>query len=165
MELENKLIFMRNSKDVKLPCKDDENAGYDIYAFFEEEEFVILPHTTAMIPTGLRSAISEDYFIRLAERGSTGVRGIAQRAGIIDSGFRGEWFVPVTNTNDKKIIISKKYDKVFENDEAIYYTYSKAICQALVLPVPKMEVIELSKDEYEKLESKRGAGALGSSGK
>lgn len=169
--MKNELFFARKNETVILPTKNDENAGYDIYANFEEDYMVIPPHTTKMIPTGLYSACSKDYYIQLLERGSTGTKGIAQRCGVIDSGYRGEWFVPLTNTTSNLIVISKvDVDEIVENlcaarNSVIIYPYSKAICQAAILPVPKMEVKEISVDEIMNIKSERGTGSLGSSGK
>lgn len=169
--MKNELFFARKNETVILPTKNDENAGYDIYANFEEDYMVIPPHTTKMIPTGLYSACSKDYYIQLLERGSTGTKGIAQRCGVIDSGYRGEWFVPLTNTTSNLIVISKvDVDEIVENlcaarNSVTIYPYSKAICQAAILPVPKMEVKEISVDEIMNIKSERGTGSLGSSGK
>ena len=45
------------------------------------------------------------------------------------------------------------------------YPYSKAIAQALVVPVPKVDVEEISYEDLKLIESERGMGALGSSNK
>ena len=45
------------------------------------------------------------------------------------------------------------------------YPYEKAICQALVIPVPEVTVEEITYDELKGIASERGTGALGSSGK
>ena len=45
------------------------------------------------------------------------------------------------------------------------YPYSKAIAQALVIPVPDVEVKEVSYEELQQIQSERGLGALGSSNK
>lgn len=161
----DKLIFARKNNEVKIPSKKSHNAGYDIYAFFEDEELLINPHETKMIPTGLYSAFGEEYYIQLVERGSTGSKGIAQRCGVIDSSYRGEWFVPITNTTNKELVISKKVKETTVTKDYIAYPYNKAICQAVLLPVPKVEIKEISIDEFLKLESDRGTGCLGSSGK
>jgi dUTP pyrophosphatase len=162
------LFFAKVRPTAKIPTKDDENMGYDIYADFEEDYTVIQPHETKMIPTGICSACSEDYAIVLKERGSTGTKGIAQRCGVIDSGYRGEWFVPITNTTNNPIAIIKKENEDLIDDlslDHIIYPYEKAICQAVVLPVPKMNVKEISLEELKSIPSKRGEGSRGSSGK
>ena len=166
-EINNDTIyFAKEYDDVKIPTKKVEDAGYDIYAYFEEDYMIIEPHTTKLIPTGLHSAFTDDYVFVLKERGSNGVKGIAQRSGIIDSGFRGEIKVPLTNTNDKPIVISKgtiPYELL--DQEHMLYPYIKAICQGLLLPVPKMKVEEISLEELQSIPSERGNGMLGSSGK
>ena len=161
----NELYFAKLREDVKIPTKEVENGGYDIYANFEEDYMVIPPHTTKMIPTGLCSACSSDYVIILKERGSTGTKGIAQRCGVIDSGYRGEWFVPLTNTTSSSIIIAKSNMELSDGlaEENIIYPYEKAICQAMILPVPTMDVKVIDAEELQAIPSKRGQGKLGSS--
>ena len=155
----------------KIPTKRVEDAGYDIYANFEEPFILINPHETKMIPTGIASACDTDYCFVLKERGSTGTKGMAQRCGIIDSGYRSEWFVPITNTTDDYIIIAKSDDTstdVFGSipmKKIIRYPYEKAICQALLIPVPTVDVEEYTYEELMAIPSSRGTGALGSSGK
>ena len=94
--------FARVRPTAIIPTKRDEDAGFDIYADFEDDFIIIDPHTTTLIPTGIASACDADYCFILKERGSTGSKGIAQRCGVIDSGYRNEWFVPITNTTNKR---------------------------------------------------------------
>ena len=156
--------FARTKPDAIIPTKRIEDAGYDIYACFEEDYMIIPPHTTTMIPTGIASACDTDYCFVLKERGSTGTKGMAQRCGIIDSGYRNEWFVPITNTNNKPILIYKNEDVKTDGDY-ILYPYTKAICQVLIIPVPEVDVEEYTYEELKAVPSKRGVGCLGSSGK
>ena len=154
--------FCKVNKLAKIPTKRKEDAGFDIYAVVPEGSSIIInPHETKMIPTGLKSTFDYNLVIVLKERGSTGTKGMGQRAGIIDSGYRGEWFVPITNHNDKPLII---FNDVVEVDcyDAILYPSSKAICQALVLELPWVEIEEV--DDIDN-DSERGIGALGSSNK
>ena len=161
-----KLYFAKLREGAVIPSKRVEDAGYDIYACFDEDYIVIEPLHTVRVATGLVSAFSPDYYLQLQERGSTGTKGIAQRCGVIDSGFRNEWFIPMTNVNDKPVVIVKKHVSAqFEGQDVILYPYEKAICQAVLLPVPKTEVVELTAEEVQAMESLRGMGELGSSGK
>ena len=163
--------FAKVRPTAKIPTKRVEDAGYDIYADFEEPFILINPHETVMIPTGIASACDTDYCFVLKERGSTGTKGMAQRCGIIDSGYRSEWFVPITNTTDDYIMIAKSDDvntDVFGSipmKKIIRYPYEKVICQALVVPVPTVDVEEYTYEELLAIPSSRGTGALGSSGK
>ena len=97
---DDKVFWARDNETVKIPTKREEDAGWDVYANFEEDMWVIQPHTTVMIPTNLRSAFSPKWVAILKERGSTGTKGIAQRCGVIDSGFRNAWMIPITNTTN-----------------------------------------------------------------
>lgn len=153
-----------------IPTKRDEDAGYDIYANFDKDYMVILSHETAMIPTGIACACDIDYCFIIKERGSTGTKGMAQRCGVIDSGYRDEIFVPITNTTDKDIYITKKDVRLpMPSDEWIEkpttYPYEKAIAQLLLIPVPTVDVEEYTYEELKAIPSQRGCGALGSSNK
>ena len=169
--------FAKTKPNAIIPTKRLEDAGYDVYPCFDEDYIIIKPHTTVIIPTGIASACDTDYCFVLHERSSTGTKGMAQRCGIIDSGYRGEWGVPITNTNDVPIVICKKESITDFNDFAsillfsygeanyILYPYEKAICQALVLPVPEVEIEEYTYEEIKAIPSERVTGRLGSSGK
>ena len=166
----NEILWAKVKEGAKIPTKRVEDAGYDIYACFDEDYIEIKPHETKMIPTGLASACSDDYVFVLRERGSNGSKGVAQRCGVIDSGYRNEWFVPLTNTNDYSVFITKDDSKTPVRDylngtTSINYPYTKGIAQALLLPVPKVESKEVSYEELKEFTSERGMGALGSSGK
>ena len=58
---ENEILWAKVKENAISPTKIDENAGYDIYACFEDDYRVIPPHTTVMIPTGIASAFDSDY--------------------------------------------------------------------------------------------------------
>ena len=164
--------FARLHPEAMIPSKRDEDMGFDIYACFDEDYIVINPHETKLIPTGIASACDSDYGFLIFERGSTGSKGIARRCGVIDSGYRNEWFIGLTNTTDKVMFISKlpedeTYSRYYGEvmPESFVYPYTKAIAQALIIPVPKTKVKEVSYDELKEIKSERGMGMLGSSNK
>lgn len=189
--------FAKVHPNAIIPSKRDEDMGFDIYACFDDDYIVINPHETKLIPTGIASACNPKYGFLVFERGSTGSKGIARRCGVIDSGYRNEWFIGLTNTTDRMLFVTKlseeeskknfvenfveKYmTKVVEHrlpesnvreyaESQVYgciaYPYTKAIAQALVVPVPKVIVDEISYDELKEIKSERGMGALGSSNK
>lgn len=66
--------------------------------------------------------------------------------------------VIVKSTNKREI------DRLEENNY-IVYLYEKAICQALVVEVPQMQISEVSVEEIKGIKSERGDGMLVSSGK
>ena len=164
-----KLYWAKVKENAIIPTKREEDAGYDLYPCFEEEYLEILPLHTKLVPLGVASAFDSDYVMLLKERGSTGTKGMAQRAGVIDSGYRGEYMAPVTNVNDKPLFIVKK--EVLETwnedqkEKYILYPYEKAVCQGVLLKMPQLESETLSYDELKKIASLRNDGRLGSSGK
>ena len=167
------LFFTKLRPTATIPQKRLEDVGYDVYADFEEDFIVIYPHKIAKIPTGIASAFHHSKGIILKERGSTGTINMTQKSGVIDSGYRGEWFIPIANDNDTTLIISKlgeqetlqrAFGEIAPSD-IIFYPYHKAIAQAVVIDVPVMNVAEVSKETLELFGSERGSGALGSSGK
>ena len=101
------------------------------------------------------------------ERGSSGSKGMSIRMGIVDSGYRNEIFIGINNTSDRDILIRKETDdnRGKKKFKTTVYPYSKAIAQVLILPVPKMNVKEISYNKLLKIESNRGTGKLGSTGK
>ena len=160
--------FAKINQNAIIPSKIEENAGMDVYCCFDENYIVIQPHETKMIPTGIASVCSNDYYFQLFERGSTGTKGMGQRCGVIDSGYRGMWHVPITNHNNKPIIIIKeKNESILNilNDLAIVYPYEKAICQVVLLPIPKINIEEIDYEKLKTFKSERGTGLLGSTNK
>lgn len=179
-----KLFWAKAHKDTIIPTKRDEDAGYDIYTRFDEDYILIKPHETKMIPTDLHCAFPSGYAMILKERGSTGTKGIGGRCGVIEGSFRGSIFVPITNHNGYAIAIIKSefadnnhitVGKLNEHlcmncDETIYspvyaYPYEKAICQAIMIDLAKLKPQEIPLDELLAIDSERGQGMLGSSGK
>lgn len=153
-----------------IPNKLPENAGYDLYACPRTDDerdygFYLYPFTTTMIPTGLIYACEKNWFLSLRERGSTGIVSAKIGAGVGDSGFRNELMVFLYNGNAKPIIITSTHEKVEEKDNAIFYPMSKGIAQFTVEYVPPSVIQEVSVEEVMAVDSVRGLGMLGSSGK
>lgn len=157
--------FARLRDGAVIPTKRDEDSDYDLYACFDEEEFVIPAFSTRLVPTGLISAFDESLGVKFEERGSnTKWCGIVQ-AGVIDSGYRGEWLCAVYNGNPVPVHITKRVDEVTRESDRVLVPYSKAICQFHVREIIKTAISEVTADEVMAIESQRGAGRLGSSGK
>ena len=181
-ERNKRMIYWSKVKEgAIIPTKRKEDAGYDIYPCFDEDYMIIGEHQTVMVPTGIATAFSEQFAMILKERGSTGTKGIAQRCGVIDSGFRGEYMVPITNAGKQVIIIAKEEWRESEEGiefinrkkcvnamygrEVVVYPYEKAICQGLLIYLPDEESKEVDYCELLSIGSSRGTGMLGSSGK
>ncbi|MGL5689201.1 MAG: dUTP diphosphatase [Bacteroidales bacterium] len=175
-KLMDKILFAKLRDGATIPSKREEDGAFDVYACFDEDYMVLQPHETKMIPTGLCSAFSIDYVAILKERGSNGSKGIGQRAGVVDSGYRGEWFVPLTNHNNVPLVIAKKRVDIWDislaltgnkeiTKDHILYPYEKAVCQCIMVEVPKLTIQEATVEEIQAISSERGTGMLGSSGK
>lgn len=168
------ILFTKTRKDAHIPSREKGNAGFDIYGvtpFNEHSNCIILkPHETKLIPTGIASVIPEGYYIQIQERGSSGSKGIKFSAGVIDSSYRGEWFLATTNTNDKPVIF---YDKYWEGNvdkpeyrDCILYTLSKAIFQGVIHNTHDyIDSKFIGQSKFKKYKTARGEGKLGSSGK
>ena len=159
--------FARVRPDAKIPSKRDEDAGYDLWPCFENDWIEIQPFESKLIPTGIASAIESNYAFIFRERGSTGTKNIKVNAGVIDSGFNGEWFVSIYNANKVPLFISKfgttgEQSPITEHPDAILYPYDKAIAQAILIQVPRAEIEEVNYSEIANRNTDRGTGQLGS---
>lgn len=161
----NNIKFAKVKENAIIPTKRDEDAGFDLYACFDEDYIIINSLETKLIPTGIAVAIPTDYYFQIEERGSTGSKGIKKSAGVIDSGYRNEIFVAITNCNNKPLIITKETDTANLKDDYIVYPYNKAISQMLLHKAHSLETEEISYEELKSIPSERGLGSLGSSGK
>jgi len=158
------------NKNAKSLSKRNEDAGYDLYGIFKENFVILNPGEIILVPTGISIEIPCNWVFFIAERGSTGSKGISRRCGIIDSGYRGEIFVPLNNTSNKSIIFAKYDNEILdiflkenkiEPSKTTIYLQSKGIAQGILFFCPNIQVEEV--DELN--QSIRGNGMLGSSGK
>lgn len=172
-EMKPKLYFAKTDDKAIIPSKRDEDAGYDIYSLIQPRETseglvyeqYLEKNKVNKIKTGIASAVNKDYYLSLnSERSSIAKHGINVLAGTIDSGYRGEIMLMVVPLV-KDVLISSMVDEVEEHEELIVIPYKKAIAQATLLPVPDVQVEELTYDELLEIESERGTGGWGSSGK
>ena len=176
----NQIVFENNNliiywdklnERAKLPSKRDEDAGFDIYSD-STENIILKPNETKFFTTGLRSAFPSNYWIEIKERGSTGAVGLSVRSGVIDSGYRGEWKIMLTNVNKYPVEFSHDVDKVtyikgkiFKNKiKKVIYPLTKAIAQAVVIPLPTIQGYG-DKDKVDGAKSNRGETGWGASGK
>lgn len=173
---DNELRFAKIRETARVPNKRDEDAGFDLYADFEEEYFVIEAGETRPVPTGIAAAFSSKFYAQIEERSSMAKIGIKKSGGVFDSGYRGEYLIMLYNTNKKPFIISKTpADELgdefeingvtYKKSDTIIYPYTKAICQMVMQEIPVFEVQEISYEDLKEISSERGAGGFGSSKK
>ena len=108
--------FKKSRINAIVPSKREGDAGYDLYAAIDSdfldahcgiikngtEEILVAwrSHEILKIPTGIKTEFDSNYVGILKERGSTGSKGLAVRSGVIDSSYRGEWFMVIENCTD-----------------------------------------------------------------
>lgn len=165
MTNDNIIKFARVRPDAKIPNKRDNDGCFDIYANFHEDEIIIAPNTVRLIPTGIASTFSNQYRIGIRERGSNTKGTLIVMAGQIDSNYTGEWFVALYNGNNIPVTISKAVNEVEKYVNIIKVPYSKAIAQFAIELVPNVEIQEITYEELKTVDTDRGDGCLGSSGK
>ena len=143
-----KVLVKKLDSAVKLPeYKTEGSSGMDLIAFLKES-IKIKPRTSALIPTGLSVAFSEDYEIQIRPRSGLAAKNnisVLNTPGTVDSDYRGEIKVIIYNHSDNDFIINN----------------GDRIAQMILAPVIKMEL-----EEAQNLPSTiRGQGGFGSTGK
>ena len=140
--------FKKLSPDAELPIRGTfGSAGYDICAFLEND-VTIQPNETVKIPTGFATSFHKDHVALIFSRSGLATKNglvVAQGTAVIDSDYRGEWFIPLYNQ-------SKEPQLVRCGDR---------IAQLIVQPVCRIKAIEV--DELN--QTRRGDGGFGSTGK
>ena len=124
-----------------------EAAGADLYACLDEP-VTIAPGKTAFIPTGLAMELPKGYVGLIYARSGLACKkdlAPANKVGVIDSDYRGEFIVALHN----------------HGSEARTIGHGERIAQLVVTPVlcPAFCEVETLSD------SSRGAGGFGSTGK
>lgn len=168
--MRSKVYFAKVKEGAIIPSKRDEDAGFDIYACFDEDYIKLEPFETKLVPTGIACAMSKNYYLQIEERSSTGAKALKKSGGVIDSGYRGEIFVCLYNANPIPAYISKlEYEEIEKKEKKgkgfVFFTYKKAIAQGIIHRVSKLNIKEISYKELKAIPSVRREGALGSSKK
>ena len=95
MSLNLKVIKMNGF--INLTQRTEGNAGFDLYA---TEDGSIAPGERAIVPVGICTSFSPEYYMRIAPRSGLAAKaGINVLAGVVDSSYRGEWKVILHNTS------------------------------------------------------------------
>jgi len=119
------------------------DGGLDIHA---NEHRGIQPGGRAIIGTGIYTAFHPQYVALLRDRsGNAAKHGVTVLAGVIDSGYRGEWKIVMLNTSDEVFCIGP----------------GDRICQAIFVQPQHLRIEQV----LELPSSDRGEKGFGSSGK
>lgn len=122
-------------------------AGYDLYACIDSP-VTILPHTTRKVGTGLAMELPVGYFGAIFARSGLATKQNLRPSncvGICDCDYTGEYIVALHNDSDSPRVIGD----------------GERIAQLILLPYQNMRFEEVD----ELIETKRGAGGFGSTGK
>jgi len=99
------------SPDVVVPTKENPtDAGIDVYS---NETYTLRPGERHVFKTGISVGFPDGYVALLWDRSGLGSKGIHRVAGVIDSGYRGEWGVVLLNTTSDPYEV-KKGDKIIQ---------------------------------------------------
>lgn len=99
------------ARGAKLPTKHNpDDAGIDVYA---NESYTLKPGELHLFSTGVAVEIPSGFAALLWDRSGLGSKGVHRLAGVIDSGYRGEWKVALLNTTKAPFPI-KKGDKIIQ---------------------------------------------------
>lgn len=139
-----------------------DDAGMDICAALD---VTINPGETVIVPTGLKVAIPEGYEIQVRPRSGISFRTklrLSNSPGTIDSGYRNEVGVIMTNMSNPKTALKLR---TLEKDNGGHGTYKilkgDRIAQFVLARVPFIEFEET--DNVKNIGSDRGGG-FGSTG-
>ena len=143
-----KVLVKKLNPRVQLPVyKTSGASGMDLMAFIEEP-IKVHPKSSALIPTGLSLAFSEDYEVQIRPRSGLAAKNnitVLNTPGTIDSDYRGEIKIILFNHGNHEFIINN-------NDR---------VAQMIFTPVIKMNL-----EETDNLpDSIRDKGGFGSTGK
>jgi len=111
----------------------------------EHDTIIVYPNTRFILPLGIRAYVPENTaLIGKNKSGVSLIKGIVKLAELVDSDYHGEIFFTLLNTSKKPIYIKEE----------------EKIIQFVHMPILRgFEMVE----DYE-VTSKRGEGALGSTG-
>jgi dUTP pyrophosphatase len=143
-----KVLVKKLDPNVELPkYKTEGSSGLDLMAFIDNP-IKISPNASALVPTGISVAISNDLEIQIRPRSGLAAKSsvtVLNAPGTIDSDYRGEIKIILFNHGKEDFIIKNK-DRV---------------AQMILVPIIKIEFEEV--DELPN--TIRGSGGFGSTGK
>lgn len=152
-----KIRFKKLHPDAVIPKYATPGAsGFDLVAL---EDVYISPGETRLIKTGLSVAVPAGYELQVRPRSGLSLKTllrVANSPGTVDSDYRGEVCVIMTNSGQKADVFGNGH---IDNYETI--KKGDRIAQGVICPVLQVEIeVVESLDETD-----RGAGGFGSTGK
>lgn len=146
----NVLVTLTNENAHEPTFGSEFAAGADLYACIDPNTVVeIAPGQTAKLSVGIKTEIPDGYVGLIFARSGLATKqdlAPANKVGVIDSDYRGEWFVPLHNHGDEVRTIAN----------------GERIAQVIFMPVPKVIFKTVTLDKL--TETERGEGGFGSTG-
>ena len=131
----------RNPDAIPFQYTREDDACMDVFSLINK---TLLPKETAIIPTGISLEIPNNYEGIIRGRSGLSSKGIQVHIGTIESSYRGDIGVIITNNSDKPFEIFK----------------GNRIAQFTIKPVIKIQLIEFTSLS----DTERGENGYGSSG-
>lgn len=139
-----RVYFQKLDPSAKLPKYAYEgDAGMDLFACHDAE---IKPGEHEVIATGLKIALPEGYAGFVWDKSGISIKNqVTTLAGVIDSNYRGELRVSLTN-------LSRKIYKIKNGEK---------IAQLIIKPVLQAEIVEVDNLPENKIRGEKGFGSSG----
>jgi dUTP pyrophosphatase len=156
-EMNEDMMLALKSKTLKVELLNDEipfpeyaypsDSGFDL---FSTEEIILQPFGRALVPTGIKLSIPEEFEIQVRPKSGLAINQgltVLNTPGTVDSGYNGEIKVIIFNTNNTTVTIPK----------------GTKIAQAVLSPVVNGKYVDLIK--VNKVgDGDRGDNGFGSTG-
>lgn len=145
------ILFERMNEFARMPVKavaagDSEfaNACFDLFLPSNSSDLFLEPHVKLKVGLRFKTSFSDELGAFLRDKSGVGSKGAIKLAGMIDSSYRGEWFVSLINVTK----------------DVIFLPADKSIVQVVFLPIPRVSFTEVVSVPI----SGRGEGGYGSTG-
>ena len=138
-----KIKIMKLVEGAKIPSyAHDGDAGMDVFSC---EDKIIRPGKRELISTGISAELPNGYVALVWDKSGIATKnGVTKIAGVIDSGYRGEWKIALINLGEEDFKIEK----------------GQKIAQVIIQEVISPEIVEtLELEDSER--SERGFGSTG----
>lgn len=139
------LKVARIHEDAILPkYAHDGDSGFDLHSI---EDVEIQPYGKAIIKTGIKVELPHRHEMQVRPKsGITTKTYLRVQLGTVDNPYKGEIGIIVDNISD----------------EVIYIEKGQKVAQGVIVPVPKVNIVEITEDKLS--ESTRGDKGYGSTG-
>lgn len=142
------VYFTRMQPDVQVPTYETPGAaGCDVRLYSPDGKWLIPAGFTSAVPTGLKVKIPVGFELQVRPRSGLSLKTklrVANAPGTIDSDYRGEIKIILTNTGNEDILLN----------------HGDRIAQLVLCPVYQASFIEVDSLD----ETTRGEGGFGSTG-